>query len=414
MTNSLENYAEIRANMTNESENQDENKDPFSHWGSLAEELGAELPPDHDQPESDSPEPDSSATISEPPIDPPTPAPESSSIDASAPTETAPTPPQEEEPTGAPPAKPTRSHWSHLASLLGLGAAKSVVDDDEDQPEDEDEPAAESTPLEPSTESAVPAADHDDAPASQHENIFAGFGQQDDAEEEPNSPPSMFADDEQPAEGLLGGFTTDAKDERKQESTNVLSSMFTPTPASFWDEVDSEETEDNGAGSDIEADIEFADATDEVRFESRATSDGEDDGEAKNEKPQGRRRRRRRRRRRGEEVTTESDSVLSDDLGNTPSDSQLRLEASADLFDEHDDDDDDDATPTPAGDSQPDGRRGAKRIPSWLDAVGYVVQRNLDSRSPSEATAAGGRSSSGARRRRGKRRRRPNKQENES
>jgi hypothetical protein len=97
-----------------------------------------------------------------------------------------------------------------------------------------------------------------------------------------------------------------------------------------------------------------------------------------------------------------------------PSDSVLRMEASADLFDEPEPAAKSPAAKSPAAKS-PARREQVKRreeaseeegrrkhsIPSWEEAVGVIVQSNLDSRSES------GSSNGNSRRRRGGRRRKP-------
>ena len=246
-------------------------------------------------------------------------------------------------------------------------------------------------------------------------------------------------------EKLGTSFEPDETDLRCAESQSVLDTMFTPSDEDVWKEVD-EQDSSSDADEDFVDDLddEFADefgsegeATDPVRFKSqdepeedesrprgrrrRRRSQSERTGrdEAKSgsrpsedQPAEGRRRRRRRRSERSDASAERSSSVddsadVIDDPNSGPSDSVLRLEASADLFD----------APEEAQRGRADGKshqrrssgggeegRRKHRVPSWNEAVGVIVQRNLDSRSGDSSSNNGN-----SRRRRGGRRRKPDR-----
>ncbi len=353
------------------------------------------------------------------------------SLGATIPAEEAPAPPAPPpaaaEPAGkkkshrdrTPKARPPRSHWRSLANILGIGGANEPEDTADDETAIEPEAHVEVPapapsqfgsavrPSRPSSQERVDALESLPATQSRLSSEPAAVADRHAAEETvgenalerghetqaPNSSTEHLA-----ALGLE--FDPDEDDISRSKAQSVLESLFQPSPTPFWEEVGSEKDDQQDVDAvrfERQEDVEFVDEetplqTESVELENRTAERPERTGRSR----RGRSRRRRRGRPREESSADVLDASFVDEPA-SPSDSMLRLEASAELFDKTDEDDDDEFEQTPEydlignkDDDEPSDRnREKKRITSWEEAISVIVERNLQNRPPSNNPSGG-------------------------
>lgn len=318
--------------------------------------------------------------------------------------------------------QPPKSHWRKLASMLGIGGVPEEQTPDEDmvdaiaerQASDEPEAQGFAREVEPRREpgkmadggsSPAPAGRSAEPPESQPGTWVVPVA-------EPQPVASGHGTDLPDSSGNISAlgleFEPDDDDLSRSKAQSVLESLFQPSPTAFWEEMDSEQEQVTSIRFERHEDVEFLD--EEL---DRGSETVEDESRDRPERTgRGRRGRSRRRRRRGRPQEAASADVLESgftDEPATPSDSTLRLEASADLFDKTADEEEHepsseydlemDAIPE-GGSREPGSDRGRdkKRITSWEEAISVIVERNLQNRPASHKPGGPSRPPKGRRR----------------
>ena len=153
--------------------------------------------------------------------------------------------------------------------------------------------------------------------------------------------------------------------------------MFQPSPTAFWEELGSETQDENSVRFERQEDVEFVDEDVVPQTESGETDKVRPERTGRGRR--GRSRRRRRGRPREESSADILDASFSEESAG-PSDSMLRLEASAELFDKTVEDEESERTSDYdliAKEDQPepsaDRSREKKRITSWEEAISVIV-----------------------------------------
>lgn len=321
-----------------------------SHWDDLAEDLGAEAPPEPAAPASDPP----------PPRDVPPPRPPRK-----------PTPPK--------PAAPT--DWSSLADGLGLPAsAQDETSPGAAAPSDISPPAEEATPT--SIAEAVDAVVEDDA----------GRGADD------------VSTDRAAADGSSESGEAPAKKRRRRRRGRGRG-----RGADKRDERDGDGGERTDSIEQDAGEVVVAELVTEPRQED-AGGEGTPAGEENGEGGEKRRKPRRRRGRRRKSKTTDDASTASDtpsDEEDDEKDTELELESDDVLTGYADGQDGADEDATADKDADDKGRPARKssggsqrQIPTWEEAIGVIVEVNMEAREKagkgkSSAPRRGGRSRGG-------------------
>ncbi len=351
--NDAENNADDAENNVEDSEGHVDDSGNVDHWNLLAGEVGAEVPP----PTTNESQSDAEAGQSSMPTEPNTSQP--------LPKAAAKKPPRRE------PA-PTPSHWGNLVGELGLEVPPELLE----------EPAQE-----------------EELEVEEVEEI------------DPAKEPALFDEDrsgEQPDKGPELTLFGEPDDNPDADAGTDASEPIEFDPLAMWDQPQSlvsapVEAVREARPSEPETDMFDAareTADDDAEEEAAGEEDASKDESSEDEPPK-RGRRRRRRRRSGErpeegdrseqpekeEVVVKSEEVESDDDDDDDDDA-----------DDHDSDDDQGNTSRRSRQSDETGDKHRK-IPTWSDAIGVVVQANIDSRSrPPSPRRGRGRGRSGGNR----------------
>jgi hypothetical protein len=354
-----------------------------SHWKDIADLLGTPAPPD--QPER----------------------PEVHEEQVATPEKTAAAP--KREPRSSKP-KTSPTNWFGLAADLGLPLTRpDEALDEMDSPDfDVDDDVLEETVAiqdesvelrSPSVEEGIPSAANliEEEVAEANEPALSPFADNlveavdDTANAEPVSEAAIevIAEEALPDADVLPKLFTPNEPQREP-----LETMFDPIPAR--EEMEAEERsadtdEDDLYASSFGNDAAMDEGSDAAESAGEETTVASEESTEDEERP----RKRRRRRRRSKSESAEGDEAKSGEVAKEPA----RIERKSD-----EDPLDDEA----ADDSADDKPKGHRKIPSWEEAVGLIIAKNLEGREKAsesgggKARGRGGRSGRGGRGRRGR------------
>ena len=431
------------------------------HWLDLASEIGADVPEEpvveQQQPSLDEAEPETvlaeepeaqepetaqaeepTCEVEEQPLQAAEPVEDVAEVTFGAPPEPELDSPESERPTSAAP-----SHWYELATDLGLDVPKP-------EPEPEPEPVAEepATP-EPSDKAPEPQGRSEDAASDERQEATDSPGQElpetaspemsDSAQPERQPPPNdsprtttpslfehpdlrldapgvldaVFDGDEEAVFNAIGGRTPSREVESSsiaEEEKSDESSEFAREVEEFAEEGrDAEENRDVDEDRDVEEegrdaeegrDVEEEDddvketATDGVEVDDSKASDATDDQERSGRRRKRRRRRRPARRGRGEaaegadEETAEGADGAEAESEDSVAEEESEIAASRVTGRESEPHDMEDAAAVKAK---------HKKIPTWEEAVGFIVSSNVENRSKTSSYGPRGRGRRGRR-----------------
>jgi hypothetical protein len=375
-----------------------ENKD---HWLDLANEIGADVPEEQvaDQPSTDEAGPETEAVEESTRDIDEVPAPEAESAEVAAEIVTDGPETEAVSPAPAKPAEAAPSHWYELASSLGL-------DVPEPEPEPEPAPAPEPGPttdelamvehaeqaVEPQDTTAVAATDErGDSRDSSGEELTdtsppdtagpEGADLQPRPEDDLSaSTPSLF---EHPDLQLDAPGVLDAVFDGDEDA--VFSAIVDTKPSRDLDSSTMDEEEVGDTSSEFALEVEeFAE---EGRgAEEPVAEDGNvEDSESADEERRGRRRKRRRRRKPSRRERDEAD----DGTGGAEVESEDRISEDEPIMPEGREKE---RRPRRRDDEEtPPGKAKHKKIPTWDEAVGFVIASNVENRSKTSNYSSRGR-----------------------